>query len=296
MNVDLRSHHVVIDGVCSPVWETGPSAAVEAVVFVHGNPGPAETFRPLLEQVGRFSRAVAPDMPGFGRADKSPTFDYSVDGYARHLAAVLETLGIRRIHLVGHDFGGVWALRWAATHPDQTLSVVLINIGVLQNYRWHFLARQWRRRWLGEAVMAAMSYTALKLILRLRARRRVPDEAVRTMWDNFGWPTRRVILRLYRATDVSSLFNELKAQLSQLVCPAMVVWGATDIFVSVAHAHQQLDVFPGAEVVLLPESGHFPQLDDPEAVASAIVPFLRAQCGRVSDHKLPPEDVDIAGP
>jgi len=42
----------------------------EAVVFVHGNPGPADDWRDLLARAGELGRAIAPDMPGYGRAGK----------------------------------------------------------------------------------------------------------------------------------------------------------------------------------------------------------------------------------
>jgi pimeloyl-ACP methyl ester carboxylesterase len=74
---------VVIDGVRSPVLELGPPEAVEAIVFVHGNPGSRRDWENLARGVGEFGRAVAMDMPGFGTADKPADFDYSVPGYTR---------------------------------------------------------------------------------------------------------------------------------------------------------------------------------------------------------------------
>ena len=70
-------------------------------------------------------------MPGFGRADKPRDFPYSVAGYAEFLDGVLEELGIDRVHLVVHDFGGPWGMEWAARNPSRVASAVLINTGVL---------------------------------------------------------------------------------------------------------------------------------------------------------------------
>ncbi|MDQ3731361.1 MAG: alpha/beta fold hydrolase, partial [Pseudomonadota bacterium] len=93
-----------------------------------------------MSQVGGFARALAPDMPGFGQADKPKDFEYTVAGYARHLGAWLAQLGVMRAHLVLHDFGGPWGLAWASTDPGKAASVVLINTGILAGYRWHYLA------------------------------------------------------------------------------------------------------------------------------------------------------------
>jgi pimeloyl-ACP methyl ester carboxylesterase len=277
VSTGIRTRELVIGGVRSPVWEAGPAENGEAVVFVHGNPGPAEEFVPLLEQVGTFARALAPDMPGFGRADKPEEFDYTVEGYARHLAGVLDTLEVRRVHLVLHDFGGPWGLQWAATHPDQFASVVLINTGALLDYRWHFFARLWRRKFVGEATMATLGYPAFNLTMRLRAKRRIQEPALRRMWDNSSGETRRAVLKLYRATDAAWYGEEHRRMLRPLRRPALVLWGARDIFLSEALAARQREVFPDAQVDIFRDSGHFPYLDSPEAVAGAVLPFLRAQ-------------------
>lgn len=72
------ANEVVVDGVRSPVIQRGLQDATEAVVFVHGNPGPSSDWIDLLGRVGSFARAIAPDLPGYGRADKPRDFNYSV--------------------------------------------------------------------------------------------------------------------------------------------------------------------------------------------------------------------------
>ena len=90
----VATRSVTVSGVTSPVLHAGPRDATEAVVFVHGNPGPAEDWRDLVGRTGSFAHAVAPDMPGYGNADKPRDFPYTVQGYAAHLDGVLTELGI----------------------------------------------------------------------------------------------------------------------------------------------------------------------------------------------------------
>jgi pimeloyl-ACP methyl ester carboxylesterase len=146
---------VSIDGVRSPVVESGPVNADEAAVFIHGNPGSTRDWESLARGVGEFGRALAMDMPGFGEADKPGDFDYSVPGYAAFLGRLLAKLSVRRAHLVMHNFGGPWGLAWAATNPRAVASVTCINTGVLSGYRWHYLARIWQTPVLGELFMAS---------------------------------------------------------------------------------------------------------------------------------------------
>jgi pimeloyl-ACP methyl ester carboxylesterase len=272
----MRETQVVVDGVRSPVHEAGEEGADEAVVFVHGNPGSWHDWADLLQRVGGFARAVAPDMPGFGSADKPDGFDYTVEGYAAHLDGVLAELGIRRAHLVLHDFGGGWGLVWAAKRPEALASVVVMDTGVLIGYRWHYLAKMWRTPGLGEVFLGTATFPLFKLFMRQGNPRGLPEEAVRRMFDSMDRGTNRAILRLYRSTPAGVLEGPLPA-MRERDPPALVVWGRHDPYVKVEQAELQRRAFPSAEVVVLDESGHWPMLDDPEGVARVVVPFLRRQ-------------------
>lgn len=269
---------VTIGGVRSPYLHAGPIDADEAVVFVHGNPGPARDWRRLLARAGVFARALAPDLPGYGDADKPDRFDYTVDGYARHVGGILDALGIRRAHLVLHDFGGPWGLAWAAEHPDRFASVTLINCGVLRGYRWHYLARVWRVPVLGEAFLRISTFPALRLLLRHGNPRGLPLEVLQRIYRDYKDPAvQRAVLRLYRATnDPGAASEALHHRLRPLDRPALVVWGARDPYLPVRYAQRQRETFPRAEVVVLADSGHWPMIDNPVAVEAPVLRFLSA--------------------
>ena len=269
---------VTVNGIRSPYLHAGATDAREAVVFVHGNPGPAEDWRRLVARTGAFAHAVAPDLPGFGGADKPDGFDYTIDGYARHLGGILDQLGIHRVHLVLHDFGGPWGLTWAVGHPDRFASVTLVNIGVLPGYRWHYLARIWRTPLLGEAFFRTATYPALRLVLRHGNPRGLPRDVLKRMYRDFKNPAvQRAVLRLYRATDDAAVSSvHLHDQLRELDRPTLVVWGAHDPYLSVRYAERQRETFPHAEVVVLNDSGHWPMIDNPVAVEQPVLRFLSA--------------------
>jgi pimeloyl-ACP methyl ester carboxylesterase len=273
-----RSSRLNVKGIGAPVIEAGPPDAREAVVFVHGNPGSSSDWTRLLEATGEFARAAAVDMPGFGRADKPRDFDYHVAAYADFLEGALKELGIERVHLVVHDFGGPFGLFWGLQHPDAWASVVLINVGVMPGYTWHTMARRWRTPIVGELVQAWIPRSAWRRAMQSSSPRGLPQEFVEKMYDDYDRGTRRAVLKLYRATpDPSATAQELGAALAALHKPALVVWGAADPFLSVDYAERQREFFDVEDVVILPDSGHWPFQDDPEPVAQAIMPFLRRQ-------------------
>lgn len=279
-----REREVVVEGVRSPVLEVGPEGAPEAVVFIHGNPGSSRDWERLLAEVAGFTRGIAPDMPGFGDADGPDDFEYTAASYARHLAGILDRLGIRRVHLVVHDFGGPWGLVWGVANPDAFASVTLINSGVTLGYRWHYLARIWRTPLLGELFFATETRRVTGIALKHGNPRGLPDWYIDRVHAALSdRRTQRAVLRLYRASDHPGRSAEvLAAALRPLRLPALVVWGKHDPYLPMRLAHRQREVFPDAAVVILDDSGHWPFIDDPHAVTRAVVPFLRSQVGRSS--------------
>lgn len=274
----LATETVTVNGVRSPVLRSGTAQRPEAVVFVHGNPGPSADWSGLLTQVGEFAYAVAPDMPGYGQADKPRDFPYTIEGYGEHLGGVLDSLGITRAHLVLHDFGGPWGLNWATRHPDMFASATLVNTGVLPDYRWHHYARIWRTRGAGELFQLTATRPGFRILLG-RENPRLSTAAIDRIYDaSRGWPTKRAVLKLYRASPASLMRGPIEA-LHELDRPALVLWGTDDAYLPWRFAERQRTAFPSARIELLEGLGHWPFHEDPARVAELVLPFLRVQLG-----------------
>ena len=199
-----------------------------------------------------------------------------VDGYAGYLATLLEQLQVTRVHIVAHDFGGPWALAWAARHPGALASATLINTGVLIGYRWHRAARIWRTPVAGEVFQAATSRAAFRLLLGRENPRLTRDQIDHIYDASRSWATKRAVLKLYRATPEATLASPAAA-LRPLDRPALVIWGTKDAYLPYEQAERQREAFPSAQVELLDGHGHWVMLEDPERVASLVIPFLRRQ-------------------
>jgi pimeloyl-ACP methyl ester carboxylesterase len=276
---NVRMREVRVRGVRSPVRESGPEAAREAVVLVHGNPGSGDDYADLQPHVGELGRVVAPDMPGYGKADRPKDFDYTVEGYARHLDGVLAELGVERAHLVLHDFGGPWGLAWAAAHPDRVASLTLINIGVMPGYKWHKFARVWRVPIIGELFQLTATWGAFKRLMNADNPKPFPEAFLRRMFDDQDWPMKAAVLALYRATpDPAALTERLGEALRPLSLPTLVLWGDGDKYLPVTYAEQQKRYFD-AEVHVIPHTGHWPMIDEPELVRGYVLAFLKKRIG-----------------
>jgi pimeloyl-ACP methyl ester carboxylesterase len=274
----VRSRILQVAEIATPLIEAGPQEASEAVLFVHGNPGSSTDWSALVAAAGELGRAVAFDMPGFGKARRPRSFDVAVGSYAHFIEQARSALGIERVHLVVHDFGGPFGLVWGLQNPAAWASVCAINVGVLPGYRWHKMARRWRTPILGELVQLYIPRSAWRAAMARANPKGLPAEFIEKMYDDYDRETRATVLKLYRATPDRSLAGEeLGKAIASLRKPALVVWGARDPFIPARYAETQREFFDVRELVVLPESGHWPFQDDPQAVRDALVEFLGKQ-------------------
>jgi pimeloyl-ACP methyl ester carboxylesterase len=273
-----------VQGISTRLIQSGPADSSEAVVFMHGNPGSAEDWEGLIAAASGAvtqggaehpRRALAFDLPDFGQTDAPAGFQHTVPSYAEFTDAALAALGVQRVHLLLHDFGGPIGLVWAAGHLDRLASITLIDTGILPDYRWHRMARIWRTPVLGELMQAITFRGGFRRGVAASEPRGLPREFLDRMYDQYDRRTKRAVLELYRATDEpGAAATEFAAYMAPHDIPALVIWGEKDAYLPASYASRQRDAFPSADVHVLPESGHWPFVDSPEIVQRLLVSFL----------------------
>jgi pimeloyl-ACP methyl ester carboxylesterase len=233
-------------------------------VYCHGNPTHSEDWLPFLREGGA---AIAIDMPGWGRSDRPTDFDYTMRGLSAFLYRCLDQLGVGNHNLVVHDWGSL-ALIEAQRRPQAVRRLVVINaVPLFSGYRWHWVARLWRRRGVGEILNATSTRAGTALLMRQARgdRSPMPKDFVDMVWRHWDRGTRRAVLQLYRDADPPKL-ADAGAGLAAISCPALVIWGEREPYLPVELARRYAELLPDAEVDLRPDAGHWPWLDDPSVV------------------------------
>src|SRR3712207_5949079 len=123
------------------------------VVLLHGNPDTHTVWGPVVARLAATHRCIAPDLPGFGRSRAPDDLDCSLAGQGAFVRDLLAALELPRVHLVVHDVGGPHGLAFASEHADRIHTLTIFNTNFFPDYRWHFWARVWRTRVLGELAM-----------------------------------------------------------------------------------------------------------------------------------------------
>jgi pimeloyl-ACP methyl ester carboxylesterase len=247
--------------------EGGPN-----ILYVHGVPTASWDWVAHLGRTG----GIAPDLPGFGSSGRPDDFDYSIAGYDRWLEAFVDAVGMERFSLVVHDWGAV-GLALAQRFPERIERLVVHTcVPFLEGYRWHWVARIWRRPVLGELFMATSSKWGFKQISRQSnvAPGPLPQWFIDRVWRDFDRGTGRAILALYRSSPPGVLARA-GARLGELRCPALVVWPDGDPYLGVEFGRGYADALGGeVELEVVENAGHWTWLDRPDLI-DRVAAFLR---------------------
>ena len=98
----------------------------EAMVFIHGVGMAKEIWQPQVECFAKSYQVVTYDMWGHG-GSALPAADVTLDDYCQQLAELLKTLAISKAHVIGHSMGGLVALGFALSYPQQVQRLVVLN-------------------------------------------------------------------------------------------------------------------------------------------------------------------------
>lgn len=128
---DFEPHYVDIDGLRMHYVDEGPADG-PVVLLLHGEPSWSYLYRFMIPPLAAAGlRAIAPDLPGFGRSDKPARMrDYSYAGHVAWMTRFVETLELADITLFCQDWGSLIGLRVAAENPQCFARIALGNGGL----------------------------------------------------------------------------------------------------------------------------------------------------------------------
>lgn len=278
MTSDDGLEHVVVHGYRRAYRRAGSGPAL---LLLHGLGCDSSTWDRVVAPLAEHFTVIAPDLLGHGASDK-PDADYSLGGYANGMRDLLTLLGIDKVTVVGHSFGGGVAMQFAYQFPDRIERIVLVSTGGLGREVTPLIRmltvpgmgaalqvstmRPWRRPVAG--AMRALSRSGV-------AGTRDLGEVAR-IYESFADPrTRRAVQRVTsHVLDWRGQFVTMtdRTYLARIV-PVLVVWGDDDRVIPVTHAdnarRQAL-----SDVHVLADAGHFPHRDRPEEFVELLLEFV----------------------
>jgi pimeloyl-ACP methyl ester carboxylesterase len=247
-------------------------SGLNPLLCVHGFPESSYMWEAVLRTVADSGRrAIALDLPGFGDSPADPpgTWERQVEALERFRQA----LGLERVALAVHDWGGLIGLRWACDNPGAASALVVSDTGFFPDGKWHGAADVMRTPGDGEKLIDGFDRAAFEGMMRSQSEG-FDDEAIAHYWKAFeSEDGRRGVLELYRSGDFSKL-EAYEGGLTALDLPMLALWGENDPFAPVAGAYRFRKELPETEIVVVDGSGHFVFADDPERSAREVARFL----------------------
>jgi haloalkane dehalogenase len=266
-----------VDGHAMSYVDEGSGAPV---VLVHGTPTWSFLWRDAIRALSVGHRVVAPDHLGFGLSDKPADADYTPAAHARRLQALIEHLGLEVVTLVVHDFGGPIGLHHALTRPQSVARVVLMNTWLWSNEGDRSVEGASR---LFASPLGRLLYLRLNLSPRallpsaFADRRRLGRDVHAHYLAPFADPSQRLApwVLARELTASNAWYEELWARRGLLADkPALVLWGMKDRPMPPRHLERWRQALPHAQVVELPEAGHFVTEEAGPAVSESLAAFL----------------------
>jgi pimeloyl-ACP methyl ester carboxylesterase len=251
------------------------------LLLIHGIAGTCENWREVIEPLARNHTVIAPDLPGHGESAHG-TGDFSLGAMAASLRDLLVMLGHERATLVGHSLGGGIAMQFAYQFPEITERLVLVNSGGLGPEVTPLLRA------------AALPGAEIFIHLTSAVANRVGPSLGRGLTALGLRPTADVaeVARGYasladhdrRAAFVATLRSVVGTEGQRVDAihllylaegvPVLIIWGERDPIIPVSHGRHAHASIPGSRLVVLPGTGHMPQLEAPLAFVVALERFL----------------------
>jgi len=254
-------------------WHYVEAGAGETVVFLHGLPESWFSWHYQIEEVSKKYRVIAVDLKGYGQSDKSDG-DYTAQGVANEIIALLDVIGLEKFSLVTHDWGTLIGDRIASTIPDRIVKYVRMEAPVLKvDPANHPQFELFKNQDLARGIMSQARAFITK-VYESRTVQKISAEDMEGIIFEFSRPgVAEAVPRYFRDFAMESEDAGL-ARFKKMTFPVLVLQGENDPAQPLWYFEGIETVFPDVKLQIIKDVGHFTELEKPEEVSKAILDFL----------------------
>jgi pimeloyl-ACP methyl ester carboxylesterase len=255
----------------------------DTLLFVHGNPTWSFAWRHFIKDLSRDFRVVAIDHIGCGFSDKPQNYEYRLAKHIDNLSRFIAGLDLNQITLLGHDWGGAIGMGVAGAMRERFARIVLFNTAAYRSQRIPRRIAICRWPILGPIGVRGFNLFARAALTMAVCRHERMTPAVRAGYlAPYGnWRDRIAILRfvqdipLVQAHPSYATLVTIEERLALFQkSPMLLVWGMRDWCFKPLFLEEFERRFPEAEVMRLPEAGHYVFEDAWEAIIPRLRTFL----------------------
>ena len=236
------------------------------VVMIHGNPAWSYMWRKLIPSVSSGHRVLAVDLMGFGKSDKPNPLLHDFPHHARIVSGFIQSLGLRNIVLVVHDWGAAFAMQYVVRNPTNIAGLVIMNTFLTTDFRI-------RPDVASKITPAIIKDSAVHP-------ENISEETMKAYWapfpDDESKEVYQSFARMFPDTPFHPSFRpmkEIEQGLAHLSIPTLILWGTGKE--GTAYAERISKMIPDSRLSSV-NAGHFVPEDDPDNVEKQVLDFLSA--------------------
>ena len=265
----LSSEQITVGDLSIHYYEGGPASG-ETIVMIHGFGANKDNWLRFAKFFTERYHVIALDLPGFGDSSK-PDASYDVGTQAERVTAFVKALGLSKVHLIGNSMGGHIAALYAARHPEQVLSLALLdNAGVTSPKKSELYEMLERNEPNPLVARDPESFAKLVSFVFVQPPN-VPANVQRYMAEQAS----------ARSEQNDKVFKHLREryiplepELPKIQAPTLLLWGDKDRVLDVSSIEVMRPLLKKPSVVIMKDCGHVPMIERPEETAQHYQAFL----------------------
>ncbi len=250
----LSQKQIAVNGLLLNYYIDGADKS-PVLLFLHGWRSESSVWFPALENFDAENSIYCLDLPGFGKSEL-PHSAYSVENYSEIISGFISKLGLDKVVIIGHSFGGRIAIKLASKNPDFLKGIVLVDSAgfvdkTLSNKLKRIIAKP------------------LKPIFKFKALHGIRKSIYRFIGSEDYVATPQL-----RENYLKVIGEDLSEDMKKINIPTMIIWGDKDKDTPINYAHKMKNIIKNSKLKIIKGAGHFSFLDKKEEFSESFKNFL----------------------
>jgi len=236
----------------------------EPLLILHGWGGSSNSWievQKILAKEGL--KVIVLDLPGFGKS-KSPPLPWGVEDYNRFVSNFIGEIGLEKVNLMGHSFGGRIAIKFAVLHPERLKKLILCASAGIKHPLNFF-----------QSIILKLSIFG-NFLFSKRPFKRYKDVAQNFFYSLLRHKDYAKAKGVMKETLKKVLEEDLKPELCQIKTNTLLIWGSKDKAVPLEDVYLMKENIPQSVLEIIQGTSHTPNLEVPEKLAEVILRFIES--------------------
>ncbi len=255
----------------------------EAVLMLHGNPTWSFYYRDLVKTLAPRLRCIVPDHIGMGLSEKPEAYAYTLARRIEDVAALVAHLGLTRVHLVVHDWGGAIGFGFAARRPELIGRIAILNTGAFPSRSIPARIALCKTAFPGTALVRGLNgFAGPAVWMSMQRRTLSPDEKRGYLLPYDSWAHRVAVDAFVKDIPMSAdhpSWATLAAAAAGIARfrqnPVLIVWGGRDFCFHDGFYAEWRERLPDSDAMYLADAGHYVLDDARDEVLPRLAKFFR---------------------